>query len=81
MVGDGQIHPGDAKVAAVRQFRQPNKKKEVWAFLGLAEYYRKFVPHFAEVAVSLTEATKKDAPEKVKWIKMQGFWWAEEEAH
>ena len=67
MVRDGQIHTDDAKVAAVHQLKQPNRKKEVRAFMGLAGYYRKFVPHFAEIAVPLMKATKKDAPEKVKW--------------
>ena len=27
-VGDGQIHPEDAKVAVVHQFRQPNRRKK-----------------------------------------------------
>ena len=34
------------KVKAVREFRNPTNVKEVWEFLGLTGYYRRFVPNF-----------------------------------
>jgi hypothetical protein len=34
--------------------------KEVRAFLGLASFYRKLVPYFADIAKPLTQLTKKD---------------------
>jgi hypothetical protein len=33
--------------------------KDVRSFLGLASFYRRFVPHFADVAKPLTQLTKK----------------------
>lgn len=38
------------KMEAVQAFPQSNTKKQVCAFLGLAGYYRQFVPNFSSIA-------------------------------
>ncbi|CAI5799280.1 Hypothetical predicted protein [Podarcis lilfordi] len=43
------------------------KEKKVRAFLGLASYYRKFIPKFSELAAPLSDLTRKKEPDKVKW--------------
>lgn len=47
------------KVAAVIDFPVPKDVDRVRSFLGMAGYYRDFVPRFADVAKPLTELTKK----------------------
>ncbi|CAI5771464.1 Hypothetical predicted protein [Podarcis lilfordi] len=42
-------------------------KKKVRAFLGLASYYRKFIPKFSEIAVPLSDLTRKKEPDMVNW--------------
>lgn len=42
-------------------------KKQVRAFLGLAGYYRCFIPNFSSTAVPLSDLTRKGQPEKVRW--------------
>ncbi len=37
------------------------------SFLGLAGFYRRFIPDFARLACSLTDLTKKGRPNHVKW--------------
>ncbi len=39
--------------------------KDVWAFLGLASCYRRYIPNFAAVEAPLSGLTKKDA--KLIW--------------
>ena len=67
LVGEGMVSPADLKVQAVQQFAQPRTKKNVRQFLGLAGYYRRFIPEYASHSFYLTEATKKSAPELVAW--------------
>ena len=49
------------KVAAIKDFPQPTNLKSLKSFLGLAPYYRRFIPNFSSVAGSLRLITRKDA--------------------
>ena len=40
-------------------------------FLGLAGYYRDFIPNFAAIAVPLSDLTWKGQPNKVEWGQAQ----------
>ena len=59
------------KVKAVTEWPVPTTKKEVRAFLGLTNYYRRFIPSFSEIAAPMTDLTGKDVP----------FRWTEREQH
>ena len=49
------------KVASIREMREPKTKRDVRSVIGMASYYRKFVPNFSKIAVPLTELTKKSS--------------------
>ncbi len=66
-VGRGLIRPQEKKVEAVRSAPRPTTKTQVRAFLGMAGYYRCFIPNFSSLAASLTDLTRKGQPEKVQW--------------
>jgi len=53
------IRPDPSKLCAVEKFPVPRKVKDVQFFLGLAEYYRKFIEDFSKIAKPLTRLTKK----------------------
>ena len=65
VVGRGKVCPADLKVLALKDFPMPTTKKGVRQFLGLAGYYRRFIPNFADHTFNLTEATRKTAPDRV----------------
>ncbi|KAI2645131.1 Retrovirus-related Pol polyprotein from transposon 17.6 [Labeo rohita] len=66
-VGRGLIQPQEKKVEAIRKASQPLTKTQVRAFLGLAGYYRCFIPNFSSLAAPLTDLTRKGQPEKIHW--------------
>ncbi|MFZ2538957.1 MAG: reverse transcriptase family protein, partial [Oscillospiraceae bacterium] len=64
---DGKILPDPEKTKAISEFPTPRTKKQVKAFVGLANFYRSFVNNFAEIARPLTDLTRRDLPDKVQW--------------
>lgn len=55
------------KIASITKSPAPQNATEVRIFLGLAEYYRKFVPDFAITVKPLTQLTGKDV--KFEWTE------------
>ena len=45
----------------------PTSKKQVRSLLGVAGFYRRYVPNYASVDAPLVELTKKHQPAKMKW--------------
>lgn len=54
------IAPDDDKTSAVRDFPRPHNVKTVRSFLGLANYYRRFIKDFAKLASPLNQLLRKD---------------------
>jgi hypothetical protein len=60
IVSENGLAPDPEKIKAIEEWPEPTDVKDVQAFLGLANYYRKFVGHYSGIAGALTELTKKD---------------------
>jgi len=54
-VGQGQVKPVDAKVAAVLAYPVPTNRRELRRFLGMTGYYRCFCKNFSVVVAPLTK--------------------------
>ena len=63
----GLIGLHEDNVAKIRKAPRPSTKKQVRSFMGLAGYYRDFIPNFAAVAAPLSDLTRKGQPSKVEW--------------
>jgi hypothetical protein len=55
IVSPGEIRPNLSLVKAIQQFLRPESIKSLQSFLGLANYYRKFIPDYSKLVVPLTD--------------------------
>ena len=59
--------PNPNKIEIVKNYPQLKTVKDIRAFLGLAGFYRKFVPNFSKISQPLTELTKNNTA--FKWTE------------
>ena len=57
LISDEGIQPLPEKLESIAKMPVPQNAKQVKQFLGLVGYYRKFVPHFSDIARPLTQLT------------------------
>jgi hypothetical protein len=55
------VRPDPAKIQTLRDWEFPSTSPGVMQFLGLANYFRKFIPNFSRVAAPLYDLTKQKA--------------------
>lgn len=54
------LHVEQGKISAVKDWPEPTNITQVQSFLGLCNYYRKFILRFSEIASPLTYLTRKN---------------------
>jgi hypothetical protein len=64
-VGLNKVEPRRQTVQALLDFERPCDRKQLRSYLGLAGYYRKFIPHFADITTCLTNLLR--AGVKFEW--------------
>src|ERR1700724_285595 len=62
IIGPEGVKMDPSKLEAIARWPVPTKVKEVQSFLGLANYYRRFVKDFYKIATPLHKLTRKDHP-------------------
>ena len=66
-VGSGQRSTLKCKVEAIRAIPEPHTKKLLRSFLGMTNFYRSYIPNYSQIALPLTELTKKEQSSNVKF--------------
>ncbi|WP_366144398.1 reverse transcriptase domain-containing protein, partial [Giesbergeria sp.] len=74
IVGRDGVAPDPSKLAVIRDWPVPKSLKELRGFLGLANYFRRFIPHYSTIASPLTALTAEAAAAAYTWHN-----WAEPE--
>ena len=59
-------HPLPEKVASIGDFPEPTSLKQLRAFLGMVNFYRRFIPHCAAILTPLTNLLRKQPPRSRK---------------
>lgn len=67
------ILPDEDKLKSVHKYPVPHDKDAVKRFVAFANYYRKFIPNFAETAQPLTDLTKKRVNFEWKNLHQRAF--------
>ncbi|CAI7919746.1 unnamed protein product [Closterium sp. NIES-54] len=73
MVSAQGVHVDPKKIEAVRTWKTPENVKELQQFLGFANYYNRFVPQYAKIAIPLTNLLKKNTPFKWEDVQQQAM--------
>ena len=62
IIVDQTVIPQEYKIQAIRDATRPQTKRQMKSFLGLAPFYRRFIPSFSWIA---SPFTKKDRPNSI----------------
>ena len=61
VINDNGIKPEEKKVDVIRALPPPTNVREVRSFIGMCSYYRRFIPHFSQIAEPIIALTRKYA--------------------
>ena len=61
----GQLHMDPDKLSVIRDYRAPTTPKRVRQWLGLTNYYKRFIKDYSQITSPMRELLKKDA--KWRW--------------
>jgi transposase InsO family protein len=67
------IRMASSKLKDILEWELPRNLKDVRSFLGLANYYRDFIPNFSQVAQPLVNLTRHDVPFDMDQNCVQAF--------
>uniref|UniRef100_A0A8C6LCR8 ribonuclease H n=1 Tax=Nothobranchius furzeri TaxID=105023 RepID=A0A8C6LCR8_NOTFU len=65
----GVVRPQVSKVESLASCLLPMTKKKLRSFLGLAGWYRRFIPGFSTRSAVLSDLTRKSCPNRVVWTR------------
>jgi hypothetical protein len=71
IVDEHGVHVDPAKIQVIHDWPAPTTLTELQSFLGLANFYRRFMLGFSHIAWALSQVTKGGGRAKFMWGKEQ----------
>jgi hypothetical protein len=71
IIDEKGVHVDPSKIQVIRDWPAPTTLTELHNFLGLVNFYRRFMLGFSHVSWPLSQITKGGAKEKFSWSKSQ----------
>lgn len=59
IIGDGNISADPASISPILEYPKPKCVKDIRRLLGMAGWYRRFIPHFASISAPISDLLKK----------------------
>jgi len=60
IISENKVQINEEKLSGVLEWPVPTKVKQIQAFLGFTNFYRRFIENFAKMSKPLSDLTKKD---------------------
>lgn len=60
------LRPSPDRIEAILNYERPSSLRSLRRFLGMANYYRRFIPNFSEISSPLTNLLRKK-PKTITW--------------
>ena len=67
VIGQGKVSPIQGKIQGIQSCVRPTTKTGVRSFMGMANYYRGFIPNFAQITAPLSDLLRKNMPNTIVW--------------
>ena len=71
IIDEQGVHVDPSKIQVIRDCPSPTTLTELCNFLGLANFYRRFMLGFSHITWPLSQVTKGKAKEKLFWSETQ----------
>jgi hypothetical protein len=71
IIDERGVHVDPAKIQVIQDWLAPTTLTELRSFLGLANFYRRFVLGFSHFTWPLSQVTKGGVKEKLFWSESQ----------
>ena len=65
-IGSGTIQADQSKIEAILNIKMPTTKKLLRSFIGMTNYYQKYIPNLSARLVPLTKLTKSKLPNQLQ---------------
>ena len=73
VISDKGIAPDEDKTESIKERKHPTNVKELQSFLGICNYYRKFIKNFADIAAPLYKLIRNEVVWEFKEEQIQAF--------